>query len=290
MIDDIASFSLCGPESMITNAIINAKIESKKLEFGPSKCFNLHIGESKSSCAEVKVHNNSMNKKDHETYLRDVICASGKNNKNIENKRNCGVGTVSQIISMLGQISLGHHHFEIGLILRDSMLVSRLVNSSEIWYNITKEQYRKLEEIDEMYLMRLFNVPKSVPRLSLYAECGKLPLRFIIRTRRLLYLWHILHLDESELVYKFYLAQKLRPSKNDWSCQITQDKKDLNLNLSDEEIMKMSKPKFKKILQIKTNSCAAKYFLKIQSKQTKTAHLMISDDFKPAMYLSSKML
>ena len=49
MIDDVAAFSNCGPESIITNAIINAKIESKKLEFGPSKCFNIHIGSDKVS-------------------------------------------------------------------------------------------------------------------------------------------------------------------------------------------------------------------------------------------------
>ena len=41
MIDDIASFAECNIESLKTNAIINAKIESKKLEFGPTKCFNI---------------------------------------------------------------------------------------------------------------------------------------------------------------------------------------------------------------------------------------------------------
>ena len=32
MIDDLASFSICGPETVKINALINAKIESKKLE------------------------------------------------------------------------------------------------------------------------------------------------------------------------------------------------------------------------------------------------------------------
>jgi hypothetical protein len=41
MIDDLASFSLCSPDSIITNAIINGKIEAKKLEFGAKKCFNI---------------------------------------------------------------------------------------------------------------------------------------------------------------------------------------------------------------------------------------------------------
>ena len=45
MIDDLASFSPCSPQSIVTNAIINGKIEAKKLEFDPSKCYNIHIGD-----------------------------------------------------------------------------------------------------------------------------------------------------------------------------------------------------------------------------------------------------
>ena len=210
-----------------------AKIESKKLEFGPSKCFNIHIGSDKVSCQELKVHKKTIMKKDHETYLGDVICSTGTNVKNIENKCNGGVGAVSQIVSMLGQISLGHFHFEVAMVLRDSMLISKLVSSSEIWYGLTKDQYRKIEQVDEMFLMRLFEAPKSVPRLSLYVECGKVPVRFIIKSRRMMYYWHIMHLNEDELVYKFFKAQSLRPSKNDWVLQILQDKKDLNLEMDD---------------------------------------------------------
>ena len=45
---------------------------------------------------------------EHETYLGDVICSSGKNEENISNKANYGVGAISQIFSMLSQVSLGH--------------------------------------------------------------------------------------------------------------------------------------------------------------------------------------
>ena len=290
MIDDIASFSNCGPESIITNAIINAKIESKKFEFGPTKCFNLHIGNCRSSCHSLKVHNSPMIEKDHETYLGDVICTSGTNNRNIVQKRNGGIGSVSQIVSMLAQISLGHYHFEIALVLRESMLVSKLVSSAEIWYNVTKNQYRKLEAVDEMFLMRIFKAPKSVPRLALYIECGKLPIRFIIKVRRLLYYWHVLQLDRSELVHRFYVAQSLKPTKNDWVLQIAQDKKDLGINLYDEEVRKLTLFKFKESIQKKVNLFAARYFSDIQARQTKTQQLEISEIFKPASYLTSQKL
>ena len=87
-IDDLASFSTCSPQSIITNAIINGKIEAKKLKFGSAKCINLHIGENKSYCEGLKVHEETMKMKSHETYLGEVICSSGSNDKNIEKRRN----------------------------------------------------------------------------------------------------------------------------------------------------------------------------------------------------------
>jgi hypothetical protein len=169
------------------------------------------------------------------------------------------------------------------------MLISKLVSSSEIWYGLTKDQYRKIEQVDEMFLMRLFEAPKSVPRLSLYDECGKVPVRFIIKSRRMMYYWHIMDLNQDELVYTFFKVQSLRPSKN-WVLQIMQDKKDLNLNIVDKDVKKMSRTTFQKMLQSKINENTAKYLPKIQSKQSKTKHLEISNKFETAGYLQSKNL
>ena len=105
MIDDLASFTECGADSVKVNALINAKIESKKLEFGPRKCFNIHIGQSNGECLDQKVHDNVINVKSYETYLGDIVCNSGSNDRNIENRYNQGIGSVSQIVTILNQVS-----------------------------------------------------------------------------------------------------------------------------------------------------------------------------------------
>ena len=74
MIDDICSFGLSGPNAIKTNSIINSKIESKKLEFGSTKCNNIHIGQLKDTRLKLKVHGEILNVKEYETYLGDVIC------------------------------------------------------------------------------------------------------------------------------------------------------------------------------------------------------------------------
>ena len=125
---------------------------------------------------------------------------------------------------------------------------------------------------------------------SLYIESGKLPVQYVIKTRRMMYYWHILHLDENELLYKFYVAQKLKPNKSDWVSQIIKDKKDLKIQINDEEVRKMSKTKFKQLIQTKINEFAKRCFLEIQSKQSKTSKLKIYETRKPAEYLYSKNL
>ena len=289
MIDDIASFAVSGPEAIKTNAIINAKIESKKLEFGPSKCYNIHIGSRLDTHTMLKVHDHTMNVKEYETYLGDKICRTGTNDKNIENRKNQGVSAVSQIQSMLNQISLGHYHFEISLILRDTILISKLVFNSEIWYNLTNPQMVKLEQIDEMYLRQIFEVAKSAPREGLYIECGKLPIKFIIKMRRMMFYWHILHRNENELLYKFFTAQKLAPSVHDWALQIEKDRADINLQISENEIKLMSKEQFRNIVQQKIEKVAIEYLVKVKNSHSKTKNLNIKG-FYPQEYLLSKNL
>ena len=47
--------------------------------------------------------------------------------------------------------------------LRDTILVSKLLFSSEVWYNLTEKQVSKLEKVDEMFLRNLFSLAKSAP-------------------------------------------------------------------------------------------------------------------------------
>ena len=99
-----------------------------------------------------------------------------------------------------------------------------------------------------------------------------------------MFYWHILQKDRNELLYKFYLAQKLKPTTKDWVTQIEKDKKDLNLLIDDEEVSKMSKYACKQKVQNKIHKFATRNFQAIQSKQSKTSKLEIHEKIKPAKY------
>ena len=120
-------------------------------------------------------------------YLGDWISSQLDNRKNIENRVNQGISSISQITSMLKQVSLGFYYVEIGLIFRDSMLISRMTFNSEVWLRVSKDQIKKLTAIDELYLVRLLGLKQTVAKESLYLERGKFNISTIIQQRRIMY-------------------------------------------------------------------------------------------------------
>ena len=88
-----------------------------------------------------------------------------------------------------------------------------------------------------------------------------------------MYLHHILKRPKTELINRFYRAQKLKPSKNDWVKQIEEDIKELKLELTDKYIKKLSKYKFKKILEETIGKKAFEYLIKKKDMHSKVEHI-----------------
>ena len=112
---------------------------------------------------------------------------------NIQARVNKGTGSVRKILTILDGIPFGKYHFEAGVILRNSLLVSSVLFNSEVWYNITNSELELLETVDLMLLRGILKAPKSTPKEMLFLELGLVPFREIIRKRRLGFLHYILN-------------------------------------------------------------------------------------------------
>ena len=53
MVDDVLSVSKCGVEAVEMNAFLNQKTRIKKLQFGPYKCHQLHVGDHRITCPDL---------------------------------------------------------------------------------------------------------------------------------------------------------------------------------------------------------------------------------------------
>ena len=113
----------------------------------------------------------------------------------------------NEITNILDTIYVGSYYLEIALMMRQTMLHSVLLFNGETWLRLTKENIRKLEGVDEMLLRKLLATPISTPKAALYLETGCIPIRFMLKMKRIMFLQHILTRKEEALIRRVYFAQ-----------------------------------------------------------------------------------
>ena len=126
-----------------------------------------------------------------------------------------------------------------------------------------------LEEVDLYLLRKILKAHSKTPKEMFYLETVLVPIRYIIKQRRISYLNNILSRNETELVKRVYLAQKRKPTKNDWYLTVQKDIQEIELNISEEIIGKMKKDKFKKVLKQKIIDASLKYLNLIKDTHSK---------------------
>ena len=251
-IDDILSVSICGNDSVKNNAIIHSKVDTKQLTFGPSKCFKMHVGGGcVSACPTLKVHNKEMENVSKEKYLGDFISNDGKIVINIQERVKKGNGYVNQIFSMLKEVSFGPHYFNMAMLFRTTMLLNGMLCSSEALHGLTKPLVEQLETCDKDLFRQIFQSPRTIPTAAYYLETGATQIKFLLRGRRIMYLWNILQNSEETLVRKVYDAQKILPVKDDWVTTVIDDLDFFGIPFDEIEIKNTKKNTMRKLVNDK---------------------------------------
>ena len=274
MVDDVLGVASCGTDSVKLNSIIQAKMNTKNLEMGQNKCFKLHVGnKSKTFCPKLSVDDEEMKTSNSEVYLGNIITDDCKINENIEARYKKGVGAVSSIFSYLREIPFGHDHFRIALLLRSSIMINSVLSSCEVLYGIKKYHIDILEKCDKLFFSQLFGVPKSCPYEAFFMETDSLPIRHVLIGRRLMYYWSILHKPNTELARQFYETQKNYPCNDDWTHQIEKDLSDCEINMSEEDISKMSWQRFKNLVKQRLKVNASIFLCSLKEQHSKLQNL-----------------
>ena len=73
-----------------------------------------------------------------------------------------------------------------------------------------------LKTVDEALLRGLLNAHSTIPLEALFLETSCIPIRFIVASRRLMYLQTILQRSPDEMVRKVYDVQKVDTSPGDF--------------------------------------------------------------------------
>ena len=221
-----------------------------------------------------------------EKYLGDIVDTSGKIRATIEDRQKRVNGIAAEILLMISEIPLGQYRMEIGLQLGQAMLVNGMLYNSEAWHSISEEEIRKLEAVDEYLLRSLVKGHSKTSLEFLYLEAGALPIRYIISSRRILYLQTILKRPEEELTRQVYSAQKSNPLKGDFCKLVEQDLQMIGGDVSEEFIQSCSKSVLKATIKNKIQSAALSY-LKDKQRQHSKVRDIVYNKLETQPYMQS---
>ena len=122
-------------------------------------------------------------------------------------------------------------------------------------------------------LRKTFSAHSKTPLETLYLESGNIPIRFILMSRRLNFLHYILNEDDDSLLRSFFTAQRESPVRGDWVMTVTEDMKELGIDLTMEEIAGISKLRFKEIIKNKVETKALQYLTKLKESHSKAKNI-----------------
>ena len=108
------------------------------------------------------------------------------------------------------------HYFEMAVALRESMFINSIMTNVEALYGLTKENINILDEVHKILLRKIMSAHSKCKTEAFYLELGILPISYIIIGRRLMFVFDILKSRDEELLSRFFNAQNLNPTKNDW--------------------------------------------------------------------------
>ena len=287
MVDDVMSIQKCS-ESANINTTINAFMEMKKLTLSKKKCNRIHIGKGNEKCQELKIHETIMKNSEREKYLGDYIDKSGKIKATIDDRISKGWGILSEIKAIINEVPLGKYKVEIGLQLRQAMLVNGLLYNSEAWHSVNLNDLASLEKIDEALLRFLLNSHAKAPLESLYMESGAIPMRFIVASRRLNFLQTILKRDEEELTRRVFMAQLEDPLEGDFVELVKEDFREIDIPFDITFVESSGVEDYRRAIKNGIRKAALVHLKNKQKTHTKVKDI-VYDKLEPQPYLRSPL-
>ena len=278
MQDDTLGISKCGYKTKQMNEFINARTNIMNLQFGCDKCSKMHIGKriNEDICQsvtvdewkEVVIQNDEGEKelKDKyigrsimsdvkvKKYLGDIIASDGRNKVNIKDKTNKAQGNVNKIITTLTERPYGHHNFKAAKLMRESILLGGLLTNSEAWINILKEDLDNLEKPDTILMRKILSNTGNPSKVFMLLEMGVIPVTFVLMQKRMNFLHYILKESTTTLVRQVFNALKEDSRKGDFVALSNNDREELEIEMDNTDIEAMSKHKWKKIWERKSEN------------------------------------
>ena len=203
-----------------------------------------------------------------------MINEKGNNKDLVMDRSNKGKSVMANCLALCNEITMGIHYVQAAILLYNTVFLSTVIFNCQAWTNLTKEDEKKLLTVQLSYLKRILRSPQSTSNCFVFLEMGILPIIFIIHTRQLSFLHHILNLEPDDPVRRLYNEQLSLPYEKNWGN--TTQKLLMKYELQHLNPISMSKLSWKQTVKEHVADFAFRELLKEAKDKSKTNHLNYS--------------
>ena len=249
-VDDMIDVSLSCSDSNKAHDNALTFGHKKKIYYSTKKCKSLLANRRKNDALpNLMIGDEMLENATLIAYLGDIFNIKGDNIDLIKDRVKRGTTAMISIESMMADLQLGIHTVSVHLLLYQALFLSTVLFNSQAWSNLTKKDMENLRTVQLKLLKKIIGAPRSTSNAFTYLELGVVPIEYEIHQRQVVFLHHILNLEEEDPVKQMYYNQKLLPAEKNWYNNVAKLLETYQLTMDEDQIKCMSKDNFKKIVR-----------------------------------------
>ena len=224
---------------------------------------------------------------DEVMYLGNMFNEKGNNNgSKIVDRVNKAKTCMIESLSLCSEITIGVYILQSLLMTHDMMFIPTLLYGAQTWTNLTVADEKQLKTIQLKFLKRIMRVPSSACNAIIYLELGVLPVSFEIHIMKLMFLHHILTLEDDDPVKRTYQEQSTIPEEKNWAKEVSELRLKYEIDEGEEEIAGLSKEQWKDKVHSKVKPSAIVQLNMEKNKLSKSSTYPDVKTFEAAEYIS----
>ena len=215
--------------------------------------------------------------------LGDNFNHRGNNNTLVDARVKSSKGLSINLIAMCNDVTFGCFSTTALLLLYRTVFVKSIINNSEAWSHITQTNYDDLRTAQLNCLKRMMKVPTSTPNHFIFLELGVLPIEYEIEIKQLMFLYHILTLQDDDPGKLLHTEQLKYPASNNWANNAKKLCKKYKLP-DDETIREISRNNWKQTVKTAVTLVAFESLLNKSTSAKKTQSVQY-ESFQTQKYI-----
>ena len=148
---------------------------------------------------------------------------------------------MQEIFALVLEITYGVEYITSLLLLYHTTFLPSLIFNSEAWTDLSQEDVRKLQSLQLKFLKKIVQAPRCTTSCFIFLEFGVLPIKQEIDQRKLMFLHHMLSLQNDDPVKRMYNILKDMPGKKNWAKECYMIRELYRITYKDEDVQKMKR-------------------------------------------------